>query len=97
MICVSSSCKRIDDEGVDPEFEATGQLIGFDLTLCACCGGYLLDVDGEDENYNFISLPDDHGLVLDNAVFPMDVKFNWTKGVSESCPKIVSIESIEAQ
>ncbi len=91
---VFHSCKRIDDNGVDIEYEASGDILGIDLTQCACCGGYLVKVDNVDTVYNVSELPAGNDLDIENATYPVPIRFDWTSNVSPACPRIITIEAI---
>lgn len=88
------SCQRVDDDNVD-DFESEGVVLGVDLTLCACCGGFLTQFEGRDETFLFIDLPANSNLDLASQNFPVNIRANWTEGVSDACPLFISIEDIE--
>ena len=98
LICIAAlciySCQRVDDDNVD-EFESEGVVLGVDLTQCACCGGFLTKFDGRDETFLFVDLPSNSTLDLAAQNFPVNIRANWTEGVSEACPLFISIEDIE--
>lgn len=65
------SCKE-EDEPFVPTCGIEAQVIGYDLTRCACCGGYLLEVDTL--IYRVGNAPDNFLEDLDNVSdFPVDV------------------------
>lgn len=88
------ACDRDDDDNTDLTFESTGEIIGQDFTLCACCGGYLVKFEGEDNTFNFSSLPESSDIDLEEEIFPLKIKVNWTGSISEACPKIVRIDNL---
>ena len=66
------SCNK--DE--DPYIEAT--IVGYDLRLCACCGGLLVDLgdDNTSDTYQWYQKNDNLG-VIPGDTFPMKVKIKY--------------------
>jgi len=92
------SCDRDDDDdNVEISYESTGVIVGLDLTLCACCGGYLIRLEDSAENLNFDALPSSSDIELDKEEFPLAVKLNITRGISEACTNIIQIDAIEKE
>ncbi len=52
-----------------------GQIIGQDFRKCSCCGGWFLQT--ADTTFMFISLPEGSDIDLQNATFPIPVKFDY--------------------
>lgn len=67
---ISFSCR--DDEN---PFQSTGMITGPDLALCACCGGYFIEIDNT--AYRFDDLPASSNIDLSNTVFPISVNLDW--------------------
>lgn len=59
-------------------YESTGQLIGLDMTLTPCSGGFVLVIDNDSASYRIEEFPSDFELELSNSIFPLDVQLNWT-------------------
>jgi hypothetical protein len=59
------------------EFMDEGSITGYDHRECACCGGYYIDMGKN--RYRFYELPDNSSFNLDNPVFPIYVRLDWTK------------------
>ena len=53
-----------------------GKITGQDYRKCACCGGWFLQT--ADTTYMFVSLPEGSDIDLQNATFPIPVKFDFT-------------------
>ena len=83
-----------DDDNNEMEFESTALISGFDMALCACCGGWIIDIDGEESENRFSELPQNSGINLETAEFPISVKLNWTAS-NAYCDRGVIIESLE--
>jgi len=93
---VLTSCSN-DDDNSEIEFESTAEIKGLDLTLCACCGGWIIEIDGDGTDRRFEELPDDSDIDLDsieNDGLPISVKLNWSES-DEYCGNGITIESIE--
>lgn len=71
------------------------ELLGLDKALCPCCGSWLIKIEGEDETYQFISLPENTDIDLETSVFPLQVKLDYTKDETLSCNNYVIIEDIQ--
>jgi hypothetical protein len=58
-------------------YQASGTIMGFDLSNCMCCSGYVLKMNGNDSFYRFYHLP--AGSIIDSTHFPINVSFNYTR------------------
>ena len=96
LICFAtgliSSC---NDNSVSENihYESTGIIMGSDKGLCPCCGGWILEIDNDENLYRIEQLPENSGIELseDN----LSVKFNWN--IDRECSSItyLNIEEIE--
>ena len=77
-------------------FESTATIQGVDLTLCACCGGIIIDIDGEEESKRFDdeSFSPNVNFDLDYTNLPIRVQLNWTES-EQYCGQGITIEAIE--
>jgi len=89
-----TSCNSDDDNSTEQEFESTALISGFDMTLCACCGGWIIDIDGEESENRFSELPQNSDIDLETAEFPISVNLNWTES-NEYCGQGITIEFLE--
>ena len=64
------------------EYMSTGTIIGYDGTMCGCCGGWGIIID--DIGYRIDSMPENSGLNLTNEILPVAVKLDWQL-VSNGC------------
>jgi hypothetical protein len=88
-------CNDKDDEDLSLiKFESTAKILGRDTAICACCGNWILKIDGIDNTYQFVTLPANSNINLDTATFPISVKMNWSVDESSTC-KFVVVEAIE--
>ncbi|MDO5988041.1 hypothetical protein Q4Q39_11560 [Flavivirga amylovorans] len=82
------SCKN-DDDSTKIQYESTAIIKGQDLTLCACCGGWVIEIDDITPDYRFEMLPENSNIDLQKATFPINVKLNWE--VDNTCGGITRI------
>lgn len=92
-ILLFADCASDDDSSL-VQFESTATISGFDMTLCACCGGWIINIDGEYSDKRFSELPQNSNIDLQNSTFPITVRLNWTES-EEYCGNGITIESIE--
>lgn len=76
-----SGCKKDDD---NKDYQTHGEIVGVDYSLCSCCGGWLVEYVAEDDDgveitrtTNFYKLPNGSNIDLENATFPVPVKFDY--------------------
>jgi hypothetical protein len=80
------SCKK------DPQTEYNGKIIGYDLTMCACCGGIIIDIDKA--QYRFDSLPLNSDIDLSKDTFPIYVVVSWHKKAAQCLGDEIIIDKI---
>lgn len=86
------SCSKQDiEEG--QTFDSEAIIVGPDLALCPCCGGYIIEIDEAGIAYRFENLPE--GSTIDLAKELIPVSLNWS--VDRECGEItyITIEEIE--
>jgi hypothetical protein len=71
------SCKKINE----PPYMNNAEIIGYDLRLCVCCGGYIVTIDNV-SNPNgsafFLVGQFPSNFVLDaNPTYPVAIKLDW--------------------
>lgn len=95
ILCISVisllSCEKESSENT-PETNAIIQ--GYDLSLCACCGGWIINIEGNEDRDRFSQLPANSGIDLDKAEFPLSVKIEWSES-DAFCDRGIIIESIQ--
>ena len=67
-ILLTVSCEK-------DKYENTGTITGQDLTMCACCGGYFIDINGTQYRFDKSTLPADFNFE-DNQL-PLSVELDW--------------------
>lgn len=66
------------------DYKSTGKITGADYRMCACCGGYYIQIDSA--TYEFNSLPDNSNINLQTESFPVKVKLDWQMADLSGCP-----------
>jgi hypothetical protein len=84
-----SSCKK------ETQSEYNGKIIGYDLTMCACCGGIIINIDNT--KYRFDSLPANSGINIANDSFPIYVIVSWHKKNPQCLGDEIIIDKIRKQ
>jgi len=69
------SCSK-DDE---IKFESSAKITGYDMRKCACCGGWLIEIEDIKAVKHFDNLPENSQIDLQNTTFPLSVNINWTE------------------
>lgn len=83
-----SYCHKEDNNG----YKSHGKITGPDIRLCACCGGWYIDIDST--TYEFDSLPD-KTINLQKDTFPIYVKLDWKLSDKIACPnRRITIQKI---
>ena len=59
------------------EWMNEGKITGADGRMCACCGGYFIEI--KDSVYRFDILPEGTNFDLTKETFPVLVELNWKK------------------
>ncbi|MGA2822780.1 MAG: hypothetical protein ABSE72_04570 [Bacteroidales bacterium] len=70
-----------------------GKITGSDPRECICCGGYFIDINKS--TYRFYELPENSGIDLKNAKFPICVELDWKKVEPGCIGDEIIIEEIE--
>lgn len=81
LLLIGISCKKQENNLVDV------YLTGYDIRFCSCCGGVMINFDGDSTPYkgNFKLIDNVNDLDLGpNQAFPVHVKVSW-KGTANSC------------
>ena len=65
------------------DYKSLGTITGADPTMCACCGGWFINI--ENTQYRIVSMPDNFALNLANETFPVIVKLDWQL-ITTGCP-----------
>ena len=92
IFCISFLCFSCsNDDDSTKIYKSEGAIVGFDLTLCACCGGYIIEIDAV--SYRLLDdFPPNSNLDLENL--PLKIKLDWEL-ISEGCGNFITISAIE--
>lgn len=88
------ACK--EDEEAKTKFESSGLITGLDVTLCGCCGGYIIEMDNETYRCLPADLPETYREFLASLdfSFPLQVRMTWSLK-DDSCSDRITIRKIE--
>ena len=77
------------------KFEDEGLITGPDLRLCACCGGWFIDIDTT--TYLFRELPENSNIDLSSESFPLPVDLTWKPAEPTCIENLIVIQRIRKQ
>jgi hypothetical protein len=72
--------------------KATGTITGLNPDKCACCWGWLVDIDGT--QYKFDKIPEGSPLNVNNITYPLNVKIEWKETEGDCSGKLIEVLSI---
>jgi hypothetical protein len=74
-------------------YKSRGTILGPDVRDCMCCGGWYINIDTAE--YEFESLPENTNIDLQKDKFPINVKLDWQLSNKPPCPyKWINISRI---
>jgi hypothetical protein len=83
-------------KGNSDDYKSNGIITGGDFRMCACCGGWFIQIDNT--IYEFDKLPDNSKINLDTESFPVYVKLDWQLSDLTGCPdKKITIQRIKKE
>jgi len=88
------SCANTNDSN-DGYSTSDGQIIGADPRMCACCGGWYVDISKD--TLRIWNMPEDFNKVLSTKEMPVNVRLNWkrmTDGCGATMKNIILVNSI---
>lgn len=71
------SCEKHDN------YADTGNIIGPDLAMCICCGGYFIEINSVLYRFEKSELP--AGFTFSDDQLPLHVQLNWQRKAMD-CP-----------
>jgi hypothetical protein len=81
------SCKK------ETDITSIGKITGPDMRMCACCGGWFINIDNA--VYVFDQLPPNSGIDLNTEKFPIAVKVAWRKNTTRCTAGNEAIDIIQ--
>lgn len=91
LLLFCTSCKK--DLSAESGFMSVGTIIGGDLRMCMCCGGWFIKIDND--TLRFGNLPQDSNIDLQIESFPLEVRLNWEKSSFQCLGDEIIILKIE--
>jgi len=92
-ICLIILCFVCCQKGNNSDYQSNGIIMGPDIRMCACCGGWYIQIDSL--TYEFDSIPANSNIDLQKESFPILVKLDWQLSNQIACPdKRIIIKSI---
>lgn len=89
VLIILASCSNDDKVKT---YKSEGKITGYDYTLCACCGGYFVEI--ENKIYRFPDeFPNKENLDLENL--PIDIKLDWELKKDACIEDVITISAIE--
>jgi hypothetical protein len=79
------------------KYKSTGIITGYDYRKCysPCCGGYLIDIGGNQYHFEKADLPDE--FKFNDEKLPLSVELDWNPGIVVcSTTKWITITKIRA-
>ena len=74
------------------KFESTGTITGADLAMCACCGGYFIEIGATKYRFEKSELPSN--FKFDDERLPLQVDIDW-KPKAEACTEFSWIKILK--
>lgn len=75
-------------------FREDAQIVGYDATKCACCGGFMIRLQSDNAAGFYLSrtLPADAGI-NPMSTFPVSVELDYEKN-DEDCDKVITVTRV---
>lgn len=91
------SCKE-NDPNSDSSYMNEAIITGYDMRMCACCGGFMLSFEKNASPYQGVfylvsNMPTNSGI-KDSTKFPINVLIDWSID-SLNCGKKINIKRIK--
>lgn len=75
------------------KYQSEGLILGPDIRMCACCGGWLITIDTI--TYRFNALPEKASVDLQKVTYPLKVLLNWSLSDKPACSEnLIEIKDI---
>jgi hypothetical protein len=94
------ACKKNADQqttanaAYNTAIHSNGTITGMDSRKCACCWGWLVEINGKE--YKFDRIPGASSFDLNNITYPAKVKIEW-QDVQGSCNgRLIEVLSISS-
>ncbi len=97
LALLAIACERVNEDPAPPENQWTDAVVvTYDLTLCACCGGFFIDIKGQSQRRRFETLPEGSNLDLfKSGVMPLNVRIQWREKMPRCREDLIEVLKIE--
>lgn len=86
-------CQKYSDKNEKNKITAsTAVITGRDLTKCACCWGWIIEINNA--VYKFDRIPANSPLDLDNITYPTTVNIQWRNSQGSCSGRLIDVISI---
>jgi len=89
LVVLGASCSKKDSH------RDTASVIGYDGTMCGCCLGFMIKMDGDNTNTYYLarSLPASAGI-NPTSTFPIRVEVDYEKN-DANCEQVIMVTRLE--
>ncbi|MEM7373152.1 MAG: hypothetical protein AAF587_31300 [Bacteroidota bacterium] len=88
-----TSCQQL--ENVEESLLDEGTILKPDYRLCACCGGWFIEIG--DETYRMTVLPPESALDLSSGQYPVEVLLRWRKPLAPCLGDEINVSEIRSK
>jgi hypothetical protein len=92
------ACKKNTDQQAtvnaadNTAINSTGTITGMNQLKCACCWGWLVEIDGKE--YKFDRIPETSSFDLNSITYPAKVKIEWRDAQGNCSGRLIEVLSI---
>jgi hypothetical protein len=89
LVILLASCDKNNN------YRGDAKIIGYDVTECGCCGGYMVKMDDDNTNKYYLakSLPSNAGI-NPMSTYPVSVEIDWVKTDGDCDDTFIAIKRI---
>jgi hypothetical protein len=94
--CLTPGCEKNREAPAPPTTLQDAVITDYDLTLCACCGGFFIKIQGVEKTMRFYTLPEGSNLeLLKPGTLPLNVRVKWRDQSPRCREDLIEILQIE--
>ncbi|MFT3908288.1 MAG: hypothetical protein QM737_02595 [Ferruginibacter sp.] len=91
-IAFNFSCKK--ENGKEKNLYDAASIIGFDASLCGCCGGLIIDISGQQQTKLISNDPANLGIDS-STIFPVAMNIEWAIDSTKCVDRYIIITNWE--
>jgi hypothetical protein len=91
LLTAMLGCRKTHNDKGD--YKDLGIITATDMRMCACCGGYFIDINGTTHRFYEENLPPNN-LSLSPDNLPMKVKLDWQEAASACGNELITVTRI---